>query len=67
MGQPAHGFFFWSQATALCALGLACVLWVLVVRNANPLRLKAHLAAAWLLAWAGLTGCASALARLFLG
>jgi len=64
---PARPLIFWSSATALGALALACILWILVIRNQTPLRLKLHLITAWVLSWVGLSGLCAAYARIFLG
>jgi MFS family permease len=65
--SPVRGLFFWGQAVSLCASSLACLLWVIVIRSQTPLRLKGHLATAWLMVWIGLSALCAAYARLFLG
>lgn len=64
---PIRPVFFWSQAGAALSLLMACLLWAMVVRNQNPMRLKLHCLAGALLAWLGLGGFMTACVRFFLG
>lgn len=64
---PVRQIIFWSSATAFGALALACILWILVIRNPNPLRLKLHLITAWVLSWVCLSGLCAAFTRVFMG
>ncbi len=64
---PARPLIFWSSATALGALALAAILWILVIRNQHPLRLKLHLVVAWVLSLVCLVGLSAAYTRIFMG
>ena len=64
---PVRGVFFWGQALSICASGLACLLWVEVMRSQTPLRLKLHLITAWVAVWLELSLVCGAYARVFLG
>lgn len=64
---PARQTFFWSEAAALAAFAMACLLWILVIRNQNPLRLKLHCVAGYILSLAGLAGVALAYVSHYFG
>ncbi|GFK95526.1 hypothetical protein NNJEOMEG_03392 [Fundidesulfovibrio magnetotacticus] len=64
---PLRPVFFWGEAGGALALLMACLLWGMVTRNQNPMRLKLHCVAGAILAWLGLTGQMAACARFFLG
>lgn len=63
----ARPLIFWLSATAFGALVLAAILWLLVIRNQHPLRLKLHLVTAWVLSWVCLAGLAAVYSRIFMG
>jgi hypothetical protein len=65
--MPIRASFFWGEAVALAAFAMAGLLWTMVIKNQNPLRLKLHCVAGYLLAVAGLSGMAVAVARFFFG
>jgi len=64
---PSRQIFFWSEAAVLASFAMACLLWILVIRNQNPLRLKLHCAAGYVMALLGLAGAASAAVSYYLG
>lgn len=64
---PIRPVFFWGGCSGLGCFLLACLLWMLVIRNQNPLRLKLHCAAAFLLAWCGISGVMLAGVKFFFG
>ncbi|WP_243311620.1 hypothetical protein [Fundidesulfovibrio agrisoli] len=64
---PVRPVFFWGEAVFLCALAMAAILWGLVLRNQNALRLKVHLVAAFALSWLALSAQALVNLRFFLG
>ena len=64
---PLRPLFFWGEAVTLLALLMAVILWVLVMRNQNALRLKLHMVAAFILAWLAVSAQAVVSLRFFLG
>lgn len=64
---PIRPAFFWGEAAALVCFIMACLLWGLVLKSQNPLRLKLHCLAAFVLAVLGLAGVTASYARFFLG
>ena len=64
---PTRPLIFWTSATAMGALALAAILWILVIRNQHPLRLKLHLVTAWALGWVCLSGLSAAYCSIFMG
>jgi len=64
---PARPFFFWSVAGAAAAYLMAFLLWALVIKNQNPLRLKLHCIMGYVLSWLGLSGLLCAFATYYFG
>jgi hypothetical protein len=64
---PVRTEFFWGESTGLGCLVMACLLWGLVLKSRNPLRLKLHCVSAAILAWIALTGMAVGSVKFFLG
>ncbi len=64
---PIRQTFFWSEAAALAAFVMACLLWTLVIKNQNPLRLKVHCVVGYILSLAGLAGVALAYVTYYFG
>ncbi|WP_243363349.1 hypothetical protein [Fundidesulfovibrio terrae] len=65
--MPIRASFFWGEAVALTAFVMAGLLWSMVLKNQNPLRLKLHCVTGYALAVAGLSGMAVAVSRFFFG
>jgi len=63
---PIRPSFFWGEGLGLVCLVMACLLWGLVLKNQNPLRLKLHCVAAFFLTVAGLAGVLASYAKFFL-
>lgn len=62
---PIRSVFFWGEGLALGSFALACLLWGLVLKSQNPLRLKLHCIVGFVLAWAGLAGMMAAWAKFY--
>lgn len=64
---PIRPAFFWGEGIGLGCFVMACLLWALVLKNQNPLRLKLHCVAAFFLTVAGFAGVVASYVRFFLG
>lgn len=65
--MPIRAPFFWIQSVSGAAALLACLLWALVLRGKNPLRMKLHLVAGAVLFWAGVSGQLGGYGLFYLG
>lgn len=64
---PIRPSFFWGGGIGLVCFVMACLLWGLVLKSQNPLRLKLHCVTAFFLTVAGLAGVLASYAKFFLG
>jgi len=64
---PVRTTFFWGEGIGFGCLAMACLLWALVLKSQNPLRLKLHCVSAAILAWVALTGMTVGSVKFFLG
>ncbi|GAB6038739.1 hypothetical protein JCM15519_32980 [Fundidesulfovibrio butyratiphilus] len=65
--MPIRPVFFWGQSLSGAFALLACLLWILVLRSKNPLRMKLHLVAGAVLFWSAVTGQLGGYGLFYLG